>query len=107
MNDKELDEYLSKGKKESDKFFSQIQFSSLRKALIHKVSHPDAVKTFVPKRKSFALAAGISAVACAILALTFYFCFYNNIVQHQEPSKSLVAEQSVPLNDDKNKEYIS
>lgn len=94
MNGRELDEYLKKGKKESEKFFAQVQFSSLRKILLHKVSHPQTNKA---RKSRFSFFRAGVAAACIILAVSVYFII-NSGIRQKDITKTVLSEQSVPLN---------
>lgn len=108
MNDKNFDEYLNSGKKEAESFFSHIQLSSLRRALLHKVLQPDMRKA-VPARKRIPLIlkTGIAVAACAAV-LSCVLLSINHLPGSRGTAKNAsVAEQPLPLDEKDSAYHIS
>jgi len=115
MNDKELEELLKRGKKESANFFSHVYLNSIRNSVHRRISgqlpeqKAQEEKHIRHRMRVFPVSAAITAVSMLIIIVLL---FGTGIVQlKQEPHSyfinSPVAEQTISLNDSSSEENSS
>jgi len=104
MNDKELDELLKRGKKESEDFFSHASLNTIRSAVHHKISGHNAQKASSAIKRLRVLSVN-AAISAAFLIIIIAVLLGTGILQPWEKpygntASSPVAEQTISLNGD-------
>jgi hypothetical protein len=111
MNDRELEELLNKGKKESEGFFSHMDVSSARKVVLRNVALPSGEKQKffrqkVRKAKAVPVAAKLCALAaCLVLVAVGILGIINTNAHVKNTADIPITQQSVTL-DDAGKNYL-